>query len=98
MEKYVILDEEGSHEYDLIVEETDNSTIYSLYASNNGEWSDNFKGTKVLTLTDNGNNVKFNKISIKLDYSDIAEMKLLLDCYSKIDTKLMLDYKIFKEL
>ena len=96
MKKYIILGEEDSHEYTLKVNETDNGTIYTLYASNNGKWSENFRNTKVLRLIDNGNCVRFDRMSLELDYSGISEMKLLLDCYSKIDTNLMEKYKVYE--
>lgn len=97
--KFIVLNNESEYEYDIIVEETDNGLLTTLFRSNSSIWSDSVKGNEVISILNNGNGVKFtNKLNKKLDYHELYELRLLLNFENSIDTELNKDgYKFLEE-
>lgn len=59
---------------------------YVISRSNDTAWSKDCRGEKLYTLKDNGNGVVIKShdgSKIELDYSEIDELKTLLDFYEK---------------
>ena len=48
-----------------------------LYRSNSEHWSPDCQGEEVLSVTDNGNGVKWSKSIKKMDYSDLHHFQIL---------------------
>ena len=74
------------HDYDIEIEEfPDNITEYSLYRSNGGEWTENKRGEKCVSLVNTGNGIVFPKKKYKgeLDYAETAELFILLNFINK---------------
>lgn len=74
-----VLGPEGDHEYDLVISGYGNSTYYTLSASRNALWADHIKGTKILTLTDDGDKTFFDKDLKAIDYDVLLEMRILIN-------------------
>ena len=85
VKKYLILDEKGNHEYDLMVSEENQETTLSLYHSNGDQWTEYTKGTLAMEMLDDGNGVKFSKKLKKLDYSELAYVKILVNLSSELE-------------
>lgn len=74
------------HEYDLIVKETKKGTKFTLYYSDSAEWTESIRGTKIMSLTDTGNEIILsNKMKI-LEYDVAFELRLLLNTISVLST------------
>lgn len=80
--KYLVLDHKGNHEYDLVVIDHGNTfavRTIELYHSMGEQWSSEAKGQMVLSCTDNGNGVKFDRKFKKLDYSELLYLRIILN-------------------
>jgi hypothetical protein len=99
MKKFIILNKELEYEYDITVEETDNGIKTTLFNSSSSVWSESAKGKEILSMLNDGNGIKFShKIGKKLNYSELAELRLLLNVENAIDIELNQDgYKILEE-
>ncbi len=87
--KYLVLDHEGNHEYDLVV--IDHGSTFAvrtieLYYSNSEQWTSEVRGELVLSMTDNGNGVKFDRKFKKLGYDEMLEMRILLNFEHKTNS------------
>jgi hypothetical protein len=72
-------EENGRHEYDIHVEETNKGTKYSLIRSKAGHWSDSAKGKTVAAIMDNGDELILSKhIKQRLGYDVAAELFILM--------------------
>ena len=84
--KYLIIDtnDEGfAHDYDVIISDTDEGTLYTMYRSKT-YWSDEKKGEKIMEVLDNGDGVVFKPRTCKeLDYSELSELYVMLTFMSK---------------
>jgi hypothetical protein len=80
----VMLD--GQHEY-TITESTNKKghRVLTLFYSEAEFWRVDLRGTELLKMVDTGNNVKFSKLSKKMDYSQLAELRLLLSFSKSTD-------------
>jgi hypothetical protein len=60
-----------------------NDTVYRLFRSKMGDWSEHLKGTVAAKLKDNGNGVvlKLEGREINFDYCEVEEIALLLRTY-----------------
>lgn len=79
---YMVLDHNGNHDYDLVViNHGGNFAIrtISLYLSKGEQWTDSVKGELVLSMTDNGNGVKFDRKLKKLDYSEMLHLRIVMN-------------------
>jgi hypothetical protein len=73
----VLLD--GQNEY--VIKESTNKKGYrilKLFYSEAEFWRYDLRGTEILKMVDNGDGVKLSKGPKKMDYSQLAELRLLL--------------------
>ena len=82
---YMVLDHEGVHEYDIVKESTDKGEEITLFRSNNPIWTSHAKGEKLLSLVNDGNGIKFDRKFSLLDYSELLELRLLLNFEQQTD-------------
>ena len=75
------------HDYDVTIEDTDKGDKYTLFRSNGGDWADDCRGEKILSLVDTGNGVIFPKniYTKDVDYHNLAELFVLLSVINKTD-------------
>ncbi len=79
MEKKYLVMLDGQHEY--TITETTNKKghrVLTLFYSEANFWRMDLQGKEILRMIDNGDGVKLSKISKKMDYSQLAELRLLL--------------------
>ena len=96
MTKYYVTNQKDNVEYIITEVEVATGVEFSLFRSNSDEWSDHVKNELVVSIIDTGNGFVFsNKLSKTLDYSEAAELLILLTAMSKVDN-LMEVYKISK--
>jgi hypothetical protein len=81
---YVVIDD-GSHEYNIVVEQKSKGEVISLYYSENESWSSHIRGKLALKMLDNGNGVRFSKNLKSLDYSQLNQFRLLMNFEREID-------------
>ena len=75
---FMVLDHNGTHEYDLTIESTDDGEVFSLLLSNGEQWSSDVRGQLELRMTDNGNGVKFDRKLKNIDYSTVLYLRIIL--------------------
>jgi hypothetical protein len=79
-ERYMVLDHEGNHEYDLVViNHGDYGRTINLSHSMSHQWMTDVRGELVLSMTDNGNGIKFDRKLKKLDYSELLYLRIMLN-------------------
>jgi hypothetical protein len=92
---YMVLDHNGTHEYDLTVVYNDEGKEISLYLSNGEQWNSIVRGELMMRMTDNGNGVKFDRKLKKLDYSKFLYLRILLNFEHKT-SDIMLDRESYR--
>lgn len=85
--KYALLNHEGNHEYNLVVEEIPCGTKLSLSTSNNEIWNLHHRDELLLEMIDDGNGVKFSKKNKKMDYSELECFRILINFNHKTDKR-----------
>jgi len=85
VKKFMVF-EDNVHEYNLVVEETDNGVEYSLFMSEGEQWNEHARGKLSLSMVNDGNGVTFSKKLNKMDYSDVFAVRLLLNFENFLDT------------
>ncbi len=84
--KFVVLGENDSYEYDIIVDDMGNyERAYSLYYSKNPPWSEHTQGKLALKLVDTGNKFIFSPKLKDFDYDIAAYVRILLNFASTYD-------------
>lgn len=77
-------EENGRHEYNLYVEESDKGTKYSLIRSQAGHWSEDAKGQTVVAIMDDGDSMLLSKhVTKNLQYDTAAELFILMSFINK---------------
>lgn len=77
-------EENGRHEYDIHVEETDKGTKYSLIRSKAGHWADHAQGETVCAILDDGDGYKLSKhVTKDLGYDTASELFILMSFINK---------------
>jgi len=72
-------EENGRHEYDLHVQETDRGTKYSLIRSKAGHWSEHAQGETVCAIFDDGDGYRLSKhVTRDMGYDTMAELYILM--------------------
>ena len=95
--KYAIISDNGSHEFDIQVINTEHSATYSMYRSQSDIWT--VPGEHILTITDDGEDMHFNpKLKKKIDYGFFSEVNILLDFINKHDKNLSPSYEIYQKV
>ena len=79
----MFFNEQGSHEYDIIVTDDENGKEYELRRSMSHAWCEQSRGEHLITLFDNGDGIKFKGDSLPkplkiLDYSQVSELAIIL--------------------
>jgi hypothetical protein len=85
--KYLVLNQDGEYEYDIHVKTTKKGVRYTLFNSNSEIWNSGVKGEEILSMTNTGDGVIFDKKMKALDYSQLAELRILLGFENASDTK-----------
>jgi hypothetical protein len=80
-----VVDQEGQHEYTIVVEDTDKGEKFSLFTSNGSQWNDHAKGQLQLALTNDGNGCTFDRKMKKMDYSELLYVRLLVNFENQTD-------------
>jgi hypothetical protein len=75
---------EEKHEYDIQVDDTDNGTVYSMFRSKADTWTN--PGEFIIRAKDDGDGFTFSrKLGKELDYSELIEIKILLNLIARMD-------------
>jgi hypothetical protein len=82
---YMVLNHEGEHEYDIVKELTDEGEKITTYRSNSKIWYSHVRGEKIMSITNNGNGIKFDKKIKELDYGDLVVLRLLINFEHQTD-------------
>ncbi len=83
--EYMVLDQDGQHEYTIVVEDTDKGEKFSLFTSNGSQWNDHAKGELQLAMTNDGNGCTFDRKLKKMDYSELLYVRLLVNFENQTD-------------
>lgn len=86
----MFFNEQGSHEYDIIVTDDENGKEYELRRSMSHTWYEQSRGEHVITLFDNGDGIKFKGDGLPrsfkyLDYSQVSELVIILQVMLNTD-------------
>ena len=101
MEKKYLVILDGQHEY-TITDRTNKKghRVMTLFYSEAEFWRYDLRGTQLLKMVDDGNGVKLSRASKKMDYSQLAELRLLL-MFSKSTDKSPIEressYEIYEQ-
>ena len=77
-------EENGRHEYDIHVEETNGGIKYSLIRSKADHWSENAQGETVCAIFDDGDGYRLSKhVTRDLGYDTAAELFILMSFINK---------------
>ena len=79
VKKYIILSKDGLHEYDLTVEDTKKGEKFSLFTSNGEQWNEPHKGKLLLSMTNDGDGIKFDRKLKVLDYAQLLYIRILVN-------------------
>jgi hypothetical protein len=87
MEKkiYLVFNVAGNHEYTIKKRRTAKGEVTILFRSLSSDWTEAVRGEKVLKMIDSGNGVTFDREIQSLDYSELAELQILLRFIQKVD-------------
>lgn len=95
--KYIALNQEGEHEFNITVEVIDKGTKYSIFASNNDIWTEQTKNELLLSMIDTGDDIKFDRRIRTMDYEVVQYVRILLQLEVFLDTNLKDKYKLIEE-
>ncbi len=84
MKKYKVLIEDN-YEYDIVVEKNTKGTKYSLFYNDMDIWTLHTKSKLVLSMFDNGNNVKISKVKQRMEYDEFFNLRILLNLESQFN-------------
>lgn len=76
--KYILI-VDNQYEYDILVSESKKGVLYELITSDNEVWTSHNRGKIVATLLDTGNGVKISNAKKTMDYSDLSELRILVN-------------------
>jgi hypothetical protein len=85
---YLVFNDSSEHEYTIEVEQVDDGERITAKRSNSAIWHEHAKGEKILSLTDNGNRVEFDRNLKKIEYGDLDVLRIMLTFRTEIDTHL----------
>lgn len=78
-QKYIVLNNENNkYEYDIFVETKGSTIITSLHYSDETQWSNKVKGSKILEIVDNGDTITLDRKIKTLHYHEFTELRILL--------------------
>lgn len=74
---------ESLHEYNITVSKDERGVLYSLSYSENPIWS--YPGKTIISVMDDGADLHINpKLSKKIDYSELIELKIIFNFISSL--------------
>ena len=82
---YMVINHEGEHEYDIVKKLTDKGHKISVYRSNDKIWLSHARGEKIMSITDDGNGIKFDTKIKELDYAELVVLRLLINFEHQTD-------------
>lgn len=74
------------HEYVIIDRPTTKGRVISLYHSHAEHWTTHTRGTLTMKMTVTGNGVRFSKNIKSMNYSELFEMRLLMNYERETDS------------
>lgn len=87
--KFIVIGDNGEHDYNVTVIKTDKGKEYSIYNSDGEQWRTPAKGELILKMIDDGNGIKFDrKIGKKMDYHELLALHILLSVERKLDPQM----------
>lgn len=93
--KYLVFNAKGEHEYNIHVETTKKGEKFTLYYSEIESWVSTTRGEKIMSMINTGNGVILDRKIKVLNYHELAELRLLLRFENKINGEVNWDdYKI----
>jgi hypothetical protein len=95
---FIVLNEDGEHEYDITVEDTDEGTKMTLSLSNSQTWTESSRGEKRMTLLDNGNGIYLNHKVKHMDYAEAFELMLLLNFNRNVGNQSESKYSVMEAI
>jgi hypothetical protein len=97
--KYMLIDHEGNHDYNIFINTVPNITCYTMFRSNSDSWEEDHKNKLVLSMDDNGDNLTFKTpFEQKMEYFTALELRLLLDFHNKMDGQKKLVYNVIEAI
>jgi hypothetical protein len=82
---YLVFNVVGNHEYTITKKNSAKGEVTTLFRSLSSDWTEAVRGEKVLKMIDSGNGVTFDREMQSLDYSELAELQILLRFNQKVD-------------
>jgi hypothetical protein len=76
---YMVINSDGEVEFDLIVIKDDKETCYSLFASNNSMWNSDYKGKRLLSMTNDGNGFSFDKKIKDISFDECEHIRIIIN-------------------
>ena len=76
---------DGEHEYDIVVDETDIPTYFLIRKGHS--WSEDSRNEVILKVTNDGNGYKFPKIGKKMDYAEMYEWSIMTNFINSYEAK-----------
>lgn len=87
--KYLVVGDDGKHDYDITVTKTDKGKEYSIFNSMGEQWLSHAQGELVLKMTDTGNGMKFDrKLGKSIQYHEVLCLHILLTVERCLDPQL----------
>lgn len=91
---YIILNENGIHEYNIVV----TGSITKLLTSNNTCWCEDARNIFLMELVDNGDSIMLDKKYQSLEYDTALYLRLLLSFNSCSSSNTIAKYKVIEDI
>lgn len=86
---YMVMNHEGEHEFNIVKKITDKGEEITIYRSSSKVWLPNVRGEKIMSITNDGNSIKFENKIKELDYGDLVVLRLLINFEHQTDANSM---------
>lgn len=94
-ETYMVCAVDGDHDYNIIVQKvSDDKTRFTLEYSDNTSWTEKYRGKKIMTITDDGNDYYIPKIGKIVGSDVLVELAILTNFIKKYSPLLAPEYEI----
>jgi hypothetical protein len=95
MKEFFVFDDEKTHMYTLqVTKDKKQNNVFTLRTSSESGWFANYKNVALLSITDTGNGLIFDKSYLKnkeFSYSKTIALKILLEFMTKYDKEMSYD-------
>jgi len=96
--KFLVISQEGKHEYNIIVTQISSSTRkYQIAASNNDIWAEDYKNKLLLEMTDTGDGILFDRNIKDIGYDTACYVRILMTFDSKTFSSIEEKFKIIED-